>query len=48
MEGKIDLTKIASIGGLVLTIVGTVVGNWAHNRTMHAEIIEEVAKVVNK
>ena len=40
---KIDVVKIASIGGVILGIAGTLVSSWANNKKV-IEAAENLAK----
>lgn len=40
---KIDVVKIASIGGVILGIVGTALSGWANNKKV-VEAAENLAK----
>lgn len=41
---KIDLAKVATVGGLLLGFAGSILASWAGERRMEATIAEEVAK----
>lgn len=43
---KIDMTKVATIGGLVLSLAGSVAATWAGDRKMNDRIAKEVEKAV--
>ena len=41
---KIDLAKVATVGGLLLGFAGSILASWAGERRMETTIAEEVAK----
>lgn len=43
---KIDMVKVATIGGLVLSLAGSVAATWANTQKMNNTIIKEVEKAV--
>ena len=47
MNIKFDTVKIATIGGMVLSIAGTIIANWANTQSMNKTIEEEVEKAVD-
>lgn len=44
---KIDMVKVATIGGMVLSLAGTVVAGWASTQKMNDTIVKEVQKAVD-
>lgn len=46
MNVKIDMVKVATIGGMVLSIAGTIAASWANDQKMNDKITKEVEKAV--
>ena len=45
---KIDVVKVAEIGGLALSVIGTIVSAWAGGKKNERTIAKLVEKTVNK
>lgn len=43
---NMKLVKVASVAGMALGMVGTIVSGWAGEKATQAKIVEEVAKAV--
>jgi len=46
MNVKIDMVKVATIGGMVLSLAGTIAASWASTQKMNETITKEVEKAV--
>ena len=44
---KIDMVKVATVGGVVLSLAGTNVAGWANAQKMNDVIVKEVQKAVD-
>lgn len=44
---KIDMVKVATVGGVVLSLAGTIVAGWANAQKMNDMIVKEVQKAVD-
>lgn len=44
---KIDMVKVATVGGAVLSLAGTIVAGWANAQKMNDTIVKEVQKAVD-
>lgn len=47
MKPKFDMVKIATIGGMVLSLAGSIAASWASTQRMNETIKEEVQKAVD-
>lgn len=45
---KIDVTRVLSIGGLVLSVVATIMTNSANSKELDAKVEEKVSKALAK
>ena len=43
---KIDMVKVATVGGVVLSLAGTIVAGWANAQKMNDVIVKEVQKSI--